>query len=141
MKGVTDLEAVIYTKEKLRDKCAEWQKVLRLQDWDIKTSIERERDMKIANCNGVITINEEHRSATIRILDPLDYSPDEPYPQDMEKTLVHELLHIHLIPMTKDYEGHLAVAEEQAINMMTSGYIELARRGGETKNEKDSDLR
>ncbi|OKP91318.1 hypothetical protein [Paenibacillus sp. P32E] len=134
------MEAVIFTEEQLKTKCVEWQKVLRLQDWDVKTSIKRARDMNL-DANGVITVHLEHRLASIRILDPLDYSPEELHPQDMEKILVHELLHIHLFPMTKDYEGHLATAEEQAINMITSSLIELSRRGGETKNEKGSDLR
>ncbi|MEK4236454.1 hypothetical protein [Paenibacillus sp. FSL H7-0714] len=123
------MKSVIFTEEQLKEKCAEWQKVLRLQDWDVKTSIERGRDMNLPNSNGVITVQEEHRSANIRILDPLDYSPDELHPQDMEKILIHELLHIHLFPMTKDYEGYLATAEEQAINMIAGALVGLARKG------------
>ncbi|MBY9081004.1 hypothetical protein KIH86_07615 [Paenibacillus sp. HN-1] len=135
------MESVIYSEEQLREKCAEWQKILRLQDWVVVTGITRERDMNLKNCNANISINLDHRSANIQLIDPVDYDPDELFPQDMEKHLVHELLHIHLFPMTKSYEGIMAMFEEQAINMIADSIITLYRRGGETKDEKNSDLR
>ena len=122
--------SVIFTKEALREKCSEWQKILRLQDWDVRTSIVRERDMVTKESNAEITVNLQHRLAHMRIIDPVDFSPDNTYPQDMERNIVHELLHIHKWPFTVNLPDHLQEAEEQAINMITAALIRL-HRGGE----------
>lgn len=120
---------VIYTEEQLREKCSEWQRILRLQDWDVRTSIVRERDMVTKDSNAEISVNVPHRLAQLRMLDPIDYSLDCLNPQDMERSLVHELLHIHLWTFTTDLSTTLQDAEEQAINMITNALISLYRRG------------
>ncbi len=120
---------VIFTEEQLRQKCEDWQRILRLQDWDVRTSIVRARDMRTKESNAEITVNIQHRSATIRIIDPNDYDRENVNPQDMERHLVHELLHIHLWPFTDELTGPLADAEEQAINMITGALIRLHRNG------------
>lgn len=142
MKGVTDLEAVIYTEEQLKAKCAEWQKILRLEDWTIFTGIYRSRDFKTENSQAEIEPFLQKRMAKIRILDPVDYEPTCWTPQDMEISLVHELLHIHLFKLFADRaDESRQIAEEQAIEAISNGLVDLYRRGGETKNEKGSDMR
>lgn len=140
MKGVTDLEAVIYTQEQLIEKCAEWQKVLRLQDWTVDLQLKRERDFTNKDCNAEIGLNEQKKIAFIKVIDPVDYQPGQIRFQDMEEDLVHELLHIHFWPLTRGEEGE-NLAEEQAINIIAKALIHISRRGGETKNEKSSNLR
>ncbi len=120
---------VIHTEDELRIKCAEWQKILRLQDWDVRTSIIRERDMVTTESNAEISVNVQHRLAQLRIVDPIDYGDDNLNPLDMERYLVHELLHIHLWPFTESLEGPFQDAEEQALNMIAGALIELKRRG------------
>lgn len=128
------LPEVILTEEELRAKCAEWQKILLLQDWIITIRIRRERDFLNADANAEIVPSLPKRMATISILDPVDYPPDVSEPQDMELSLVHELLHIHLFPLFADREDEMRlVSEEQAIEAISRGLIALARRGGETK--------
>lgn len=122
------MSAVIYTNEELRAKCAEWQKILRLQDWDIRTSIVRAREMQAEDSNAECKVNIQHRLAQIKIVDPVDFHTDELNPQDMERYLVHELLHIHLWPFTENLEGPLEDAEEQAINMIAGALIQLHRK-------------
>jgi hypothetical protein len=120
---------VILTEEQLRGKCAEWQKILRLQDWIISVSVRRERDMVLKGLAEILP-SLPKRMATIRILDPIDYPPELSEPQDMELSLVHELLHIHLFPMFADREDEMRqVAEEQAIEAISRGLVELHRRG------------
>jgi hypothetical protein len=120
---------VILTKDELRQKCAEWQKILRLQDWIVTTKISRERDMEESDRNAEIEANLPKRMATIRILDPVDYPPNLVEEQDMELSLVHELLHIHLFPLFADREDEIRmVAEEQAIEAISRGLIELSRK-------------
>ena len=128
------MNAVIYTEEELRAKCIEWQKILRLQDWIVQVSIKRSRDMVDGNFNAQIHVTLPNRIATIYILDPIDYESRSELPQDMEQHLVHELLHIHLYPITGRFEeGLLQIAEEQAIEAISRGLIALRRsNGGET---------
>jgi len=120
---------VIFTEEQLREKCAKWQRILRLQDWNVRTSIVRERDMRTSGGNAEISVNIQHRLADLRLLDPIDFNPNDHNPQDMEQHLVHELLHIHLWPFTEELNGPLADAEEQAINMIAGALIRLHRHG------------
>jgi hypothetical protein len=122
-------QKVVFTEEELRLECAEWQKILRLQDWIINLRICRERDMSESDRNAEIEANLPKRMATIRILDPIDYPPGLVEEQDMELSLVHELLHIHLFPLFADREDEMRmVAEEQAIEAISRGLIELHRK-------------
>lgn len=123
------MDAVIYTGEELLAKCEEWQKILRLQDWIITVHIRRERDFTLSDSNAEIITTLPKRMATIHILDPIDYPPDQSEPQDMELSLVHELLHIHLFTFFADREDEMRiVAEEQAIEAISRGLIALARK-------------
>lgn len=121
---------VILTEDELRAKCSEWQKILRLQDWIINVGIRRERDFVTEGLAEILPCLPK-RMATIRILDPIDYPENLSEPQDMELSLVHELLHIHLFPLLVDREDEMRqVAEEQAIEAISRGLVAL-KRGGE----------
>ncbi|MCY9513310.1 hypothetical protein [Paenibacillus apiarius] len=115
----------IYTEDDLRARCADWQKTLRLQDWIVVVGISRARDMQLDNCCGVCEWSLPKRMANIRILDPTDYPADSMEPQDMELTLVHELLHLHFAPMSTEDN---TVPEEQAIEAISRGLVELKRK-------------
>lgn len=122
------MSAVILTEDELRAKCAEWQKILRLQDWIVNVSIYRERDMNNKGCCGEVEWTLEKRMASIRILDPVDYPDGTMEEQDMERTLVHELLHLHLAPFQPDREDELRYcALEQAIDAISRGLVQLKR--------------
>lgn len=115
------------TEAELREKCPEWQKVLRLQDWGIKVRLARARDLMEYGDLGQCQWNNEHKRAEILILDPNDYDPGRQIPYDMEQTLVHELLHLHFsLFMAKD-ETPEATAQEQAINAMATALVTLKR--------------
>lgn len=137
-KGVNTLHEVILTEEQLRARCEEWKKTLRLQDWIVSVGISRARDMKLDNSSGECEWSLPKRMVNIRILDPVDYPPDSMEPQDMELTLVHELLHLHFAPMSTEDN---VVPEEQAIEAISRGLIDLARRGGEQEHVERNDLR
>src|SRR3990167_913265 len=83
------------SNEELETACTEWQKRLRLQDWIVKPKLFRGRDMKMEGCQGECEFQLKNKTAAIRILDAVDYSEDYIIEQDMDKTLVHELLHLH----------------------------------------------
>jgi hypothetical protein len=119
---------VILTEEELRAKCAEWQRILRLQDWDVVVSIDRARDMTLSEVDGECEWTLASKQARIRILDPMDFPPDSKWPQDMEQILVHELLHLHFAPFDRFERGSLEhVAMEQAIDLIASALVKLKR--------------
>lgn len=126
------MKEVIFTQDQLQEKLLEWQKRLRLQDWIIKVKLVRERDMNLDGVQGEVFWVIEKKMATIRILDPIDYPPNEMEPQDMENILVHELLHLHFAPLR--YDDFSEIAEEQAIESITSGIIASYREGVNTCN-------
>ncbi|MFA5880550.1 MAG: hypothetical protein WC834_00015 [Eubacteriales bacterium] len=121
----------IFTEEELKEKCLEWQKILRLQDWTIVVHIERQRDLPDgAQANVRYTLST--KKALIRLVDATDYPPDSMLPQDMEHSLVHELLHLHLGPCTTE-DG--TITEDQAIESIADGLIYLKRtRHGSNKS-------
>lgn len=124
------MSEVIFTEGELKEKLKEWQGKLRLQDWMINVEIVRQREMSQMNRLGEVEFNVYAKTANISILDPVDY--DDWGKQDMENTLVHELLHLHLAGICYHFGKNdevYAVMEEQAIEGITSGLISASRTG------------
>lgn len=120
-----------WSDKDLVELCKEWQKRLRLQDWEVQISFKRKFDMALAEALGDITYQRESRRAVINILDPLDYDPAHLFPIDIEHTVVHELLHIPIsayIAVEFECDGPESLAQEQAINSITTALVN-AKRG------------
>lgn len=105
--------------------CAQWQKLLRLQDWEINVSYGRMRELSDTGKTvlGMAEANYEHRYAKFLILHPEDCNEEER--EEIEITLVHELLHLYFIPVRGDKTD--LVAEEQAINALSSLLVRLTK--------------
>jgi hypothetical protein len=133
------------TEYKLKHLLGEWQKILRLQDWDIDIHHARLRAMQSEDGSipwGRISINRQHRNAGIEILHPDDYADCDDKDcnarhgeNEIESTLVHELLHIY-IHSSKESEPS-SVEEEQAINTIARALVELAHPGDPDEPSKD----
>ncbi|MCO7127806.1 hypothetical protein NIE88_18835 [Sporolactobacillus shoreicorticis] len=120
---------VVLSDDQLQSKLLKWKKRLRLQDWEVAISIIRARDMDLDDCQGECHWNIQSKLAWIHILDPVDYEPNKSFPQDMEKTLVHELLHLHFAPFTSDDESEMIdTAHEQAIDLIARALVETDRQ-------------
>lgn len=117
------MQEVIFTEDQLQQKCSEWQKRLRLQDWIVKARMCRAHELPVSSMAHVHYVVEK-KMASIRIVDPVDYPPDSMVPYDMENSLVHELLHLHFAPLTGDESS---VVEEQAIECITSALLNANR--------------
>lgn len=106
---------------------AKWKKILKLRDWDIRIKYARAYDLpegKVGTSGWVA----RNASALIKILDPVDYSPDSVWPQDVEGTVVHELLHLHFAAIDDLIVGNLAgIVLEQAINRIENALTSLDR--------------
>lgn len=103
-----------------------WQKRLSLEDWDITAHIVRRRELK-PDTLGNLRWNSADKTASIRILDPLDYDlPADEIPNDMEYTVLHELVHLQLAtipkaPGSKDVEERVVNGIGDALFSMEKG--------------------
>ena len=85
---------IIYkTQQELDHAVQLWQARLRLSDWHIMARIRRQFQMSEGS-QGDVGWEPKSKSATIRLLDPIDYDPNFIHVQDHEKTLVHEMVHL-----------------------------------------------
>jgi hypothetical protein len=116
----------ILSPEQLRERCARWQNQLRLNNWRIAVSICRRSSFNDSDAQGEVDFGLSSGKAIIRILDPVDY-PDTPFEQDMEITLVHELLHLCFAPFTPNESTLSHTFMENTIEMLAQTLVEIDR--------------
>lgn len=117
----------ILTEDELKKLCAFWQNQLKLNNWRIAIGIERKTAFNNSQSTGEIDYVLPLRQAIIKILDPLDY-PNSPFEQDMEISLVHELLHLHFAlfePKSDDSLEFLIM--ESTIEQLANILVEMKR--------------
>jgi len=93
-----------------------WQRSLGLAHWDIVMEIKDQRDPDLQEAKGFINWVLPAQAALIKILDPVEWE-DPCFRYVPEKTIIHELLHLHFAPCCRDLENNSLehVAMEQAI--------------------------
>lgn len=102
-----------------------WQKRLRLDDWKIEARIVRSSELK-PDTLGNLKWNSITHSAAIKVLNPVDYDiPVDAVPEDMEYTVLHELIHLQLSALPRD-SNHTDV-EEQVVNKIGDALMQLER--------------
>lgn len=111
------------TKKQLQDLCYEWQKRLRLLDWNIQVGFKRFHEMP--EDAGQVLVNEQHKAATIHILNESDTAHLKGTGADysVEHTLVHELLHLHMIRFEPKESAPENEDFEIAINLIAGALI------------------
>jgi hypothetical protein len=83
----------------ITERLSYWQPRLKLDDWNVKIMFARASDLKPRTL-GNIHWDSDKKEATIRVLDPADYElKHDAMLQDMEFTVVHELIHLELTPL------------------------------------------
>lgn len=109
------------------EKLWKWQKRLSLADWKISVLVVRSSDLKPRTL-GNIHWDGERKTAVIRVLDPADYKlKDRAMLDDMEFTVVHELIHLELSPVLSPLQRTEAnrMEEEHAVNHMAQALLDL----------------
>lgn len=112
------------TSEKLASICRKWQKILRLQDWDIFVEICRKRYLP-DGAQGNVKIDLLKKKAVIAVMDEIDCDPSCAWSYNPEQTLVHELLHLHF-ETNVDLTNEQYVALEQGVDILSKVLMEMA---------------
>lgn len=103
----------------------EWQKDLRLLDWDIDWKVlpAKEMDGNFGQNNNTV----RRKFAHIYILDKNEYEKGDMLHYDPEVTIVHELLHCHL--NTVGDRKNVVKNEEYVIETLSALLVGLKRGG------------
>ena len=137
------------TKEELLSKVnaliQEWRIILRLEHWDVRAMIVRPSE--ITGRQATITFNSCNSLAQIQLADPDILKTPEMWADfhNLEKIIVHELLHLMLVGM-EDIWAHVVeeispsarniaerqweIASEQPVELLANILISL--KGGDT---------
>ena len=125
----TARERTLLAERYAAERLSVWQKRLNLQDWNISLLVVRSSELKPKTL-GNIHWDAEKKTAAIRVLDPADYKlPFAEMLQDLEFTVVHELIHLELSPVLSPLQRNDANRreEEHAVNHMADALIKLDR--------------
>lgn len=106
----------------------EWQKRLGLEDWKIKLHTNlRQDEMTCADAEGNASYEESTKTARIELLDPAWYG-ERIIPYDIEKTLVHELLHLKL-SLLFGGDNLLERIAHQWVDDLARAFVDAKRQG------------
>jgi hypothetical protein len=102
-----------------------WQDRLDLKDWQIKFQLVR-TDALEPKTLGNINWDADVKSAKISVLSSYDYKlPYREMLDDMEFTVVHELVHLQLASLPRSEASRRV--EEHAVNELASALLKLAK--------------
>jgi hypothetical protein len=109
----------------LNGRLAIWQQRLNLQDWKISIIMSHPSELKPRTL-GNIHWDSDKKAAVIRVLHPADYKMAyKPMLDDMEFTVVHELIHLELSSLPRSEASRSA--EEYAVNQIAAALLKLDR--------------
>lgn len=112
-----------------KDRLQFWQKRLNLQKWTIRMELVRSTSLKPKTL-GNIHWDADAMKAEIEVQSSYDYElPLQEMLDDMEFTVVHELVHLQLSSLPRSEASHSA--EERAVNELTRAFLKLAKPSGQ----------
>lgn len=104
---------------------AQWQQRLNLEDWKISVVLAHTHDLKPMTL-GNIHWDAKPKTALIHVLDASDYHVScQEAMDDMEMTLVHELVHLELSSLPRSAASRRE--EEFAVNRIADALVQLDR--------------
>jgi hypothetical protein len=112
----------------LHKRLAVWQKRLNLQDWAVTLEMSHPSDLRRGSL-GNVHWDADKKTAMIRVLDATDYQLSfSATLKDMEFTVVHELTHLELSSMTRNFKSRTEESvseEERAVNSLSHAMMQL----------------
>lgn len=108
----------------------EWKNRLGLQDWRIKLYVDcAPEEMTLDDVVGCTEWQESIKAAKIEILSPKHYE-DRVIPFDIEKTLVHELLHLKTSLISSNVGELQERITHQLIDDLARAFVDAKRKDG-----------
>jgi hypothetical protein len=105
------------------ERLAVWQQRLKMEDWRISVAWVRLSDLPPKTLGG-IRWDKRKKSAEILVLDPSDYRlPFREMLDDMELTIVHELVHLDLASLPRGQASR--GSEERAVSGIADAMLAL----------------
>jgi hypothetical protein len=121
----TRQEQVAEAEKFVQNKLELWQQRLSLTGWSIRVNLVRSSTLKPKTLGG-IHWDAGVMEATIEVLSPCDYKlPHQAMLDDMEFTVVHELVHLQLSSLPRSEASR--TAEEHAVNEIAGALLKLAK--------------
>jgi hypothetical protein len=109
----------------VHQKLPEWQRRLKLEDWKVSILSVHPSDLR-PHTLGNIHWDADKKTAVIRVLNASDYHmPYRATLNDMEFTIVHELIHLELVSLPRSEASRSD--EEYAINHLADALLEFER--------------
>jgi hypothetical protein len=122
---MTKLEQSKFVGRFIEEKLSVWQQRLKLEDWQISVAMTRRDNLKPKTLGG-IRWDKRKKSAVMAVLDPSEYRlPFREMLDDMEFTIVHELVHLELASLPRSEASRSS--EEHAVNQITDALLRLDR--------------
>jgi hypothetical protein len=115
----------LISQQQLNQWLGTWQKRMKLDDWNITVQMLRASQMK-PNTIGNSSWDTRIKRATVSVLDPRDYRiPADRIADDIELTIVHELVHVQLAVLPRD--PRRAHVEEAVVVKLSEALFNLDR--------------
>jgi hypothetical protein len=112
-------------QQHVTQRLAYWQHRLKLEDWRISVAPARQSQLKPRTL-GAIRWDKGKKTAEIWVLDAADYRlPFAAMLDDMELTIVHELVHLQLASLPRSEASRST--EEHAVNGIADALLDLDR--------------
>ena len=113
------------TLDELVALCADWQQRLRLQDWNVEVGLKRKFDATRDDCMAYIEVMEEKKHARITFIDPVDLDPEGWPHESPERSLIHELIHLHVWAFNPKENTPQWKAMEQAVHALAGALVDM----------------
>ena len=123
---LSPVELTQYCAKFIEEKIRVWQRRLKLEDWRVSVVMTRRADLKPRTLGG-IRWDKGKKSATMSVLDPSEYRlPFRAMLDDMELTVVHELVHLELASLPRS-EASRSI-EERAVNGIAESLLGIDQK-------------
>lgn len=107
--------------------CQKWQDILKLNNWDIVIKLGRPDELSEPDREGEVFVNLAKGEALIQLLDP-NGAYDFAFPYDVEKVLVHELLHLSCAAFEPEEDPLRHDLWERMIEQTAKTLVEFQRK-------------
>jgi hypothetical protein len=122
----SDSEQARAAQRFVEEKLSLWRQRLKLEDWRVSVVMAQQSDLAPKTL-GAIKWDKPKKSAVIYVLSPSEYRlPFCGALEDMELTVVHELLHLELTSLPRGQASRSS--EEHAVNGIAEAMLGLDRK-------------